>query len=117
VPWKKHSFVVGPNGHLFKCELGIHDIREAVGVLAEPTITTKMKKRLPVVSTGSKAHAWEAFNPFDRELCSTCQFVPICKSGCPKKVMEGSEQFMSGTCEYWDTNFVQMVHEAYAGSK
>lgn len=53
-----------------------------------------------------------AYNPFDNAACSGCQFVPICKGGCPKKVMEGNEAVMAATCSYWDKNFPKLLKEA-----
>ncbi|WP_394834511.1 SPASM domain-containing protein [Pendulispora rubella] len=108
-----HSFVIGPKGHLFKCELGIHDQREAVGhVLTTAAEEPAARRRLPLLKPGVKALDWDAYNPYDNESCSSCQFVPICKSGCPKKVMEGAEDFMKATCDYWDINFSELLHQA-----
>lgn len=41
-----------------------------------------------------------------------CPFVPICKGGCPKKVMEGNEAVMKATCTYWDKNFPRLLADA-----
>lgn len=109
-----NSFVIGPKGDLFKCELGIHDEREAVGTV-KPAKNERSRYHLPLFDkkTGSKALDWDSYNPFDNELCQTCQFVPICKGGCPKRVLERSEEFMQATCEHWDQNFAALVQHAY----
>jgi uncharacterized protein len=114
-----HSFVVGPRGHLFKCELGIHDVREAIGSVAGSEAdesvarapAVKRGRKLPVVgaAVGSKAHDWTAYNPFDNAKCSGCQFAPICKGGCPKRVLEQDTAFMQETCDYWDHNIARFV--------
>ncbi|MGO8993503.1 MAG: radical SAM protein [Polyangiaceae bacterium] len=112
-----HSYVIGPRGHLFKCELGIHDVREAVGsVLESPAPEPGARRRLPLApsSKGSLAHDWGAYNPFDNEKCSGCRYVPICKGGCPKRQLERDAEFLRGTCAYWDNNFVRFVTE-FAG--
>ena len=112
-----NSFVIGPKGHLFKCELGIHDHREAVGRVSSEVEEPLARKRLPLLKAGTrgdKALDWDGYNPYDNATCSTCQFVPICKSGCPKKVMEGASNFMDATCAYWDNNFPQLVQQAIA---
>jgi uncharacterized protein len=117
-----NSFVIGPKGHLFKCELGIHDPREAVGTLGEaaaapaPAPDSRPLRRLPVVrqEVGTKAHDWNGYNPFDNEKCSGCQFVPMCKGGCPKRVLEDDTPFMQETCDYWDHNIRRLVTDLAA---
>ncbi|HEY2516596.1 MAG TPA: radical SAM protein [Polyangiaceae bacterium] len=121
-----HSFVIGPKGHLFKCELGIHDLREAVGsVHALPEVPAPAKRRLPLAAlaangagagdaVGSRAHDWGAYNPFDNAKCSGCRFVPMCKGGCPKRQLENETEFLQETCEHWDKNIVRLVNE-FAG--
>jgi uncharacterized protein len=109
-----HSFVIGPNGHLFKCELGIHDVREAVGSVHEALpAESGERRRLPLLSKdrGSLAHDWGAYNPFDNAKCSGCRFAPACKGGCPKRVLENATDFMQGTCEHWDNNIERLVRE------
>lgn len=113
---RKHSFVIGPLGQLFKCELGIHDDREALGALATAEAAAaaaprKKSRSLPVVgqARGSHAHDWDAYNPFDNAKCSGCQFVPVCKGGCPKRVLESDTKFMQQTCDYWDHNYQRMI--------
>jgi uncharacterized protein len=120
-----HSFVIGPRGHLFKCELGIHDVREAIGTVAgseaDESIArapvVKRGRKLPVVgaAVGSKAHDWTAYNPFDNAKCSGCQFAPICKGGCPKRVLEQDTAFMQETCDYWDHNIARFVRQLETG--
>jgi uncharacterized protein len=113
---RKHSFVIGPLGQIFKCELGIHDDREALGVVgpiaAEPApVKPKKPRSLPVVGQemGSRAHDWDAYNPFNNAKCSGCQFVPVCKGGCPKRVLESDTGFMQQTCDYWDHNYKRLI--------
>ena len=113
---RKHSFVIGPSGQMFKCELGIHDDREALGMVGpiapEPEPARK-PRRLPVVGQGfgTRSHNWSAYNPYDSVKCSSCQFVPICKGGCPKRVMESDTGFLQETCDYWDHNYQRLIGE------
>jgi len=115
-----NSFVIGPRGHLFKCELGIHDVREAVGSVHPPqTEAPSPRRRLPLAASGtsekgSRAHDWGSYNPFDNVKCSGCRYVPMCKGGCPKRVLENETEFMDGTCAYWDNSIVRLVTE-FAG--
>lgn len=116
---RKHSFVIGPRGQLFKCELAIHDDRQALGVVdaaaTEPARPAKKPRSLPVVgqaigqATGVHAHDWDAYNPFDNAKCSGCQFVPVCKGGCAKRVLDADTAFMQQTCDYWDHNYKQLI--------
>jgi uncharacterized protein len=114
---RQHSFVIGPQGHLFKCELGIHDVREAVGVVpgsdAARAVAPRPRKGLPVVgqAVGSRAHDWDRYNPFDNAKCSSCQFAPLCKGGCPKRILEDDVELMQQTCDYWDHNIERFVRE------
>lgn len=55
---------------------------------------------------------WIGSNPFANDVCSSCQFVPLCKGGCPKNLLEYGEQGLAPTCEYWEKNFSQLVHQA-----
>jgi uncharacterized protein len=119
-----HSFVIGPQGHLFKCELGIHDEREAVGSVHGPARivrdTSKKpdnKRRLPILDArnklaGTKALPWASYNPFDDDRCRSCQFSPVCKGGCPKRHLENDEPFLAATCQHWDTNFARLLEDA-----
>lgn len=123
---RKHSFVIGPSGQLFKCELGIHDDREALGTVgpiadapADPASavasasSVRKSRRLPVVGPafGSRSLDWSGHNPYDSPKCSGCQFVPLCKGGCPKRVMERDLSFMQDTCNYWDANHQQLIRD------
>ncbi len=116
---RKHSFVIGSRGQLFKCELGIHDDRQAVGSVhppAEAPPPRQLKRRLAVVSGGfgSDALDWDAYNPYENEKCGSCQFVPVCKSGCPKAVMEGTTEEDNQVCDYWDNNVGELVRRLAA---
>jgi uncharacterized protein len=118
---RKHSFVIGPLGQIFKCELGIHDDREALGVVAQPAPVAapapmKKPRSLPVIgqAMGTRAHDWDAYNPFNNPKCSGCQFVPVCKGGCPKRVLESDAAFMQQTCDYWDHNYKRLIGDLAA---
>jgi hypothetical protein len=71
------------------------------------------RRRLPLApgATGSRAHDWGAYNPFDNEKCSGYRYVPMCKGGCAKRVLEDDTDFMRGTCDYWDNSIVRLVTE------
>lgn len=122
---REHSFVIGSRGQLFKCELGIHDDRQAVGSVhpegeMPPPRPAKAKKRLAVLGGpsraagvfGSAALDWARFNPYDQDKCRTCQFVPVCKSGCPKVVMEGEAD--DTICRFWDDSVGDLVRRLAA---
>ena len=133
---RNHSFVIGPSGQLFKCELGIHDDREALGTVgpiagaldpsaspgpgapdstasAAAAAPARKPRRLPVIGPafGSRSLDWSGHNPYDSPVCSGCQFVPLCKGGCPKRVMERDLGFMQDTCDYWDHNHERLIRE------
>lgn len=115
---RDHSFVIGSRGQLFKCELGIHDDAQALGSVHPPAAAPppRTPRRLNVLDSGfgSKALDWAGYNPYDSDKCGSCQFVPVCKSGCPKAVMEGTTEADHEICNYWDDNVGELVRRLYA---
>ena len=121
---REYSYVIGSRGQLFKCELGIHDDRQAVGSVhpehEAPAPRLPKQRRLQVVGNngnggfGSGALPWETYNPYDNDKCGSCQFVPVCKSGCPKAVMDGTAEEDNEICNYWDDNIGELVRRLAA---
>lgn len=82
-----NSFVVDPEGYLYKCWNNVGDIDTAVGNICD--------KEFDVLS--SKQAKWILRNPISREECRKCKLLPICMGGCPhKSVMEKLDE----TCDY-----------------
>ncbi|MEM7159166.1 MAG: radical SAM protein [Myxococcota bacterium] len=122
---REYSYVIGSRGQLFKCELGIHDDRQAVGSVHReheaPPPRRPKQRRLQVIGSGggnggfgSGALPWETYNPYDNDKCGSCQFVPVCKSGCPKAVMDGTAEEDNEICNYWDDNIGELVRRLAA---
>jgi uncharacterized protein len=68
-----NSFVVDPRGRLFKCWAELGTSARPVGDLTDP-------QTWPQGPAGDLA----ARDPFDDEVCLTCQLLPLCLGSCPK---------------------------------
>jgi uncharacterized protein len=103
-----HSFVIGPHGHLFKCEALVDDESNAVGRVGICGTDRQDSKGMPL----SRLGAWSSFNPYDHPKCSACPVVPICKGGCPKNALEAGDLGLTATCRYWEANLPALIRQA-----
>lgn len=72
---KPNSYVVVPNGDLHKCWDTVMDPKLRVGSVFGGT-----RK-----SDGRTEAMWNAWSPFENEVCSNCQLVPACAGACAFK--------------------------------
>lgn len=74
-------YVVGPDGHLYRCwENMSHGAEMAIGsVFAPDTIDNQQKKNL---------EAYRTWDPFTMTACRNCNILPICMGGCPALSMQ-----------------------------
>ena len=99
-----HSFVVAPNGLLFKCweELSL-DPEEAIGDVFGSQPTTNQLRNLA---------RYQNTNPFARAMCRECDILPLCLGGCPNvansKPIESHEN-----CSPWKFNLREMLTLRY----
>ena len=82
----ENSYVISPNGRLFKCwnDAAVTDDEEAAGLMTN-------SGRIELVAE-NKQH-WEKHNPYRYDKCKSCKVQPLCKGGCPweAKKMEDHE--------------------------
>jgi uncharacterized protein len=99
-----NSFVVDPEGYLYKCwsEPGNKD--EAVGHVSEEAKYREKSKN---------AYKWLALDVFDRQECLECNLLPVCMGGCPYVwLKQGSST--KGICESWRYHLLDMLKVYYA---
>lgn len=94
------SFVIGPNGYLFKCweELGLA-ATHSIGSLhvAEPSPQQRMNL--------ARYYNWD---PFEKPGCVACDILPICMGGCPHQGLVENDSD-HGYCSSWKYNLREML--------
>lgn len=68
-----NSFVVDPDGYLYKCWNEVGNIKSAVGNIREDSFDI----------TGYKNGGWLKRNPLNAAKCKDCTILPVCMGGCP----------------------------------
>lgn len=73
------SFVIDANGDISKCWNSVGRRQERIGsVLQKEKNDTYIR--------------WLSYDPFEREKCKGCKFMPICMGGCPYSVLYENSQ-------------------------
>ena len=96
----KNSFVVSPDGYLFKCW-------EEVALAAENSVGSVFSDEL-LPNQKANLSAYESWNPFTKDRCVECEVLPICIGGCPYHGMKKTAQD-SGLCCTWKYNLQDML--------
>jgi len=97
------SFVVGPDGFLYKCWSDPGNATEAVGHISDPMLYAMKKKNV---------WKWLAWDVFEREKCRKCDVLPICMGGCPYVGLRMESQ-TEGACDTWRHNLLDMLKLYY----
>lgn len=95
-----NSFVIDPDGFMYKCWNSIGNVKEAVGNvvnLKDPQSDWLMRNI-----------EWISTEPFEGK-CIECKFLPICMGGCPYLKREKNEP----TCEKWQYGFEDLLKYMY----
>lgn len=109
----ENSFVIAPNGNLFKCWETIGMDSEVVGNIADNTMKPEHQNNFL---------KWLLFDPFRNQYCTKCNLFPICFGGCPSDhvVHHGevlrSKDFSSCSSFKHELYFKQMmsiIHKKY----
>jgi uncharacterized protein len=84
------SFVIGPDGDLYKCwlDLGRHEL--AVGHIGDGSL-----------ELNEKIAKWQDFQPFDDANCGLCTMLPVCMGGCPELNMRSVREEENQACCSW----------------
>jgi len=97
------SFVVGPDGSLYRCWLDVGRESEVVG---------RLTREGPQMNRSSK---WDQYSPFDNKECNNCNVLPLCMGGCPELNMRPHGQEPNEACCNWKFNlqeYLQLYAEA-----
>jgi uncharacterized protein len=93
------TFVVDPLGNLYKCWNDV-GVRESMVGYINQEGQIKLNKKIT---------KWLAWDPFEKEACRACKFLPICMGGCPYKGLN----FEDASCESWRYNLQKMLNLLY----
>ncbi len=98
------SFVIGPDGTLYKCWLDLGRPELTVGMINENGI-----------NLNKGMERWLSFSPFKTSGCYECTMLPVCMGGCPELNMRSSETEDNQACCGW--KYVLEEHLEYRASK
>lgn len=90
-----HSFVIGPEGELYKCwnDVGLKD--KIVGQIKEGSIVRN--------NSILEAEYVSGTNPYEKENCKKCFLLPQCHGGCSNKKISGKDE--AEYCHYLKYRF------------
>lgn len=92
-----NSFLIDPEGHLYRCYNHVGDHDKSMGTIGEQI--NYMHPRFM---------DFFDFTPFENENCIECKFLPICMGGCPARRIDRGltgEQM----CDSWKHNLEPML--------
>jgi uncharacterized protein len=84
------SFVIGPDGSLYKCWLDIGRHELAVGSIGENRS-----------GPNTNVNKWIDYSPFKGTSCTHCSMLPVCMGGCPELNMRSAGQDENQACCNW----------------
>jgi uncharacterized protein len=93
------SFVVGAEGHHYRCALQVGEKNRAV--------VTRNAERQEV--KGPDFDWWDGFDPALQPNCSRCSFLPVCWGGCPKKHLEKDFKTLHEQSLFWRKALPQKI--------
>lgn len=96
-----NSFVVDPEGYLYKCWNEVGNVQNAVGNIADGLFDV----------TGHKNGTWLRRNPIENERCSKCSLLPICMGGCPHNDMVLNNDNVCDLIKYNITDIMLKYYE------
>ncbi len=99
-----HSFVVAPNGLLFKCweELSLNPT-DAIGDIFSSDRGEQQQRNLD---------RYQNCNPFNKSACRECDILPLCLGGCPNAATNSADENL-GFCSPWKYNLGEMLTLRY----
>jgi radical SAM additional 4Fe4S-binding domain len=96
------GFLIGPDGMMYKCMEVLGNESECVGRLGEPV----------KVSDGSAK--WLNWDILRQEKCRSCNILPLCLGGCPRKALVKDELTNSeDSCSPLKYNLPELVKLTY----
>jgi uncharacterized protein len=92
-----NSFMLDPEGNLYKCYNFVGDVSKAMG-----NIRDSIDYRHP------NFREYFKFDPFEDGNCRSCNILPVCMGGCPAR--RANSQLDEGeACETWKHNLKPML--------
>ena len=84
---RSNSVVIGPDGSLYACYTHIGNEAESIGDVFDGQLNYNSIK-------------WLSWDPFEKEICSKCEVLPLCMGGC---LVEGFKEpdLQKGHCEVY----------------
>ncbi|MCX7749834.1 MAG: radical SAM/SPASM domain Clo7bot peptide maturase [Clostridia bacterium] len=101
------SFVLDPEGYMYKCWNDVGSIDTAVGNV------TKFNQP-PDDEMFMRNVNYILWSPFNHEECVSCSYLPICMGGCP---YNGAKNGMKPECEKWKYNLDEVLRLTYTQKK
>jgi len=93
------SFVIDPEGYLYKCwnDIGITEKRSG-------SLLNRITPEQSAVDC-----KYVLFSPFENDECTECKYLPICMGGCPSfAIFDGLK-----SCEMWKYGFEEHMINVY----
>lgn len=101
-----HSYVVAPNGDLYKCSKTIGDPTEICGNIDNPD---------PMHSNFGK---WLDIDNFHDKFCINCSMIPVCRGKfCAFDVLNNSEKYENTDCEKNHQQYLDNLIKIYRNKK
>lgn len=99
---KENGLVIGPTGELHKCWDTIQNSHKKVGTIFEED---------SLFST-PQSKMWQAWDPFDNPVCSSCKIAPLCSGFCEHKFLFPEEtrgEMGALPCPPWKFNVAEYL--------
>lgn len=105
-----NSFVIDPEGYMYKCWNIVGDVEEAIGNVKD--LSSDINDLTSAYSSRTVMnHAkWMTWSPLENETCSKCKLLPICMGGCPHVSLTESS---STKCEKWKYTLEDVLKYTY----
>jgi uncharacterized protein len=103
----QNSFVLDPEGNMYKCWNDVGNINAAVGNI-------KRSGRGQDEEMLMRNIDYLFWSPFDFKQCRECNLLPICMGGCPYNGLKNGAQ---PECEKWKYNLGQILKLTYERKK
>ena len=99
-----NSFVIDPDGFMYKCWNEIGNINATVGNIN--IIDSEHKVNEDMMINNLEYMTW---SPFESLECTKCKLLPICMGGCPYFRKTSGETH----CERWKYNLEEIIQKTY----
>jgi uncharacterized protein len=92
---RKNSYVIDPEGDLYKCWNAIGLKEEKIGHVGGP------------LEYNNNHVKWLSWDPLSYEKCKECTLSPVCMGGCPHRTL--CKNLVEPECRDWKNNLEEML--------